>query len=263
MSFKDEIRQGNRFGFGKNWLNFSKSIDEKKINDAINTLKYFYGVESLNGKNFIDVGSGSGIFSLASSIIGAKTLSFDYDENSVECTANLKEKYAIDKNWIIEQGSVLDSDYIESLGKFDYVYSWGVLHHTGNMNLAFDNVSKLVKDKGKLFIAIYNDQGIKSKIWRLIKKSYCSNVVLKMLIILIYSFFILIPQYIKYFLINKTLERGMNLYHDMFDWLGGYPFEVSSAENIIEIFKKKGFILEKSNFVGKRLGCNEFVFRKV
>ena len=81
--------------------------------------------------------------------------------------------------------------------------------------------------------------------------------------ICIYSFFILIPQYIKYFLINKTLERGMNLYHDMFDWLGGYPFEVSSAENIIEIFKKKGFILEKSNFVGKRLGCNEFVFRKV
>jgi len=263
MPFDEEISQGNRFGFGKNWLNFAKSIDKKKIEDSSDTLKKFYNIENFNDQSFLDVGCGSGIFSLAACSLGAKTFSFDYDPHSVVCTKNLKNKYAADKNWQIDKASILDSEYIESLGKFDFVYSWGVLHHTGDMNLAFSNVARLVKDNGKLFIAIYNDQGIKSKIWRLIKKSYCSNFILKNIIILTYSILILIPQYIKYLLTNRTLERGMNLYYDMFDWLGGYPFEVSTAENVIKTFESKGFKLEKSNFVGSKLGCNEFVFVKV
>ena len=35
-------------------------------------------------------------------------------------------------HWRIAQGSVLDKAYMESLGTFDIVYSWGVLHHTGD-----------------------------------------------------------------------------------------------------------------------------------
>ena len=54
----------------------------------------------------------------------------------------------------------------------------------------------------------------------------------------------------------------MNLWHDMLDWLGGYPFEVSTPENIKLYFKKKGYSLIKTNLCDGKMGCNEFLFRK-
>lgn len=265
MSFDKEIREGNRFGFGKNWISFSKNITQDKISMSEDTLKEFFDVKDFNNSSFIDVGCGSGLFSLAAHKLGAKVKSFDFDINSVICTQEIKKDFSISKEtleWNIEEGSILDSEYIESLGQHDYVYSWGVLHHTGDMHQAFKNVTKLVKADGKLFIAIYNDQGMKSKIWKLIKKLYCKNIFFKFFITIVYSLFILIPQYIKYFLLNRTLVRGMSLYHDMFDWLGGYPFEVGTPKEIKDYFLDKGFRLIKVNLVGKRLGCNEFVFQK-
>lgn len=264
MSFEEEINRKSRFGFGKNWLNFAKKVDEKKVQMSEDTLKFFFESQDFNNKKFIDVGCGSGLFSLAAYNLGAEIFSFDYDTNSVLCTNKFRNKFLKnDTKWVVEQGSILDTQYVESLGKHDFVYSWGVLHHTGSMYDAFKNVIKLVDHDGKLFIAIYNDQGIKSKIWKIIKKMYCKNIIFRFFITIIYSFLVLIPQYIKYTISHKTLVRGMSLYHDMHDWLGGFPFEVATPKEIEEFFKEKDFKLIKSNLVGKKLGCNEFVFQKV
>ena len=54
----------------------------------------------------------------------------------------------------------------------------------------------------------------------------------------------------------------MNIYHDLIDWLGGYPFEVSTPNEIFNFYKTKGFELKQLNTVGGKLGCNEFVFRR-
>lgn len=170
-----EIRSGDRFEFGANWAKFLAALDDERISKAEEAIKSMLGVDDLTGKTFLDIGSGSGLSSLAARRIGAQVTSFDYDPKSVACTAELKRRYfPNDPDWKIEEGSVLNLEYLSSLGKFDVVYSWGVLHHTGEMWAALSNIIPNVDGSGKLFIALYNDQGRASKAWWLVKRTYVS-----------------------------------------------------------------------------------------
>src|SRR6266581_6146197 len=156
-----------RFQFGKNWARFLSVLDSERIAEAESSLTGMLEAPDLRGRSFLDVGSGSGLFSLAAKRLGARRVhSFDYDADSVACTRELKRRfYANDADWTIEQGSVLDALYLQSLGTFDIVYSWGVLHHTGDMWRALGNAAALVGVGGRLFIALYNDQGSTSRRW--------------------------------------------------------------------------------------------------
>src|SRR2546423_3155910 len=166
----------DRFELGENWRRFLTLLNEERIQAAEKSLTSRLNLPTLKGKTFVDVGSGSCLFSLAAKRLGACVLSFDYDPKSVACTAELKRRYfPDDSEWRVEQGSALDEDYLTHLGTFDIVYSWGVLHHTGSMWKAVDNVVQLVKPGGILFIAIYNDQGIRSRLWRVLKKTYVTR----------------------------------------------------------------------------------------
>lgn len=270
-----EVASGARFEFGKNWSAFLGVLDEERIAKAEESLKHMLEVEDLTGKTFLDIGSGSGLFSLAARRLGARVHSFDFDSNSVACTTELRRRYFEgDANWKVEQGSALNRAYVESLGKFDIVYSWGVLHHTGSMWEALENAAVPAAENGRLFIAIYNDTGSQAARWHWIKKTYCRlPKILKtpfaVLAILpeetknlVRSIITLKPiNYIRSWTRYKN-DRGMNRWYDIIDWVGGFPYEVASPEEIFEFYKAKGFSLTKLKSKGVGLGCNEFVFRK-
>lgn len=270
-----EVSQGERFEFGKNWNAFLATLDEERILKAEESLKTMLEVTDLREKSFLDIGSGSGLFSLAAKRLGAKVYSFDFDSNSYACTEELKRKFFPDDvNWKVEQGSALDRKYIESLGKFDIVYSWGVLHHTGEMWKALENASIPVAENGKLFIAIYNDTGSQAARWKWIKKTYCKlpkllKTPFAVLAIapeegrkLISSVIALKPRtYINSWTRYKN-GRGMNRWYDIVDWVGGYPYEVATPDEIFDFYKAKGYSLTKLKCGGVGLGCNEFVFKK-
>ena len=270
-----EIARGERFEFGENWSQFLASIDQGRIQQAEMSLKALLEVEALSGKSFLDIGSGSGLFSLAARRLGARVHSFDFDPKSVFCTRELKKTYfPDDESWKIEQGSALDSDFMKSLGQFDVVYSWGVLHHTGDLWTAMENAQERVAAEGKLFIALYNDTGSQSARWFWIKKTYNG---LPGMLKTPFAVLVTIPGELK--LMTAALltlnprrytdswtqyrrNRGMTKWRDIIDWVGGYPYEVSTPDEVFDFCRARGFLLTKLKCGGVGLGCNEFVFVK-
>lgn len=266
-----DLSSTTRFAFGRNWQSFISGLTEAQVREAERSLADMLQCSTLAGKRFLDIGSGSGLFSLAARRLGATVHSFDFDEDSVTCARELRQRYfAGDADWTIEQGSVLDEAYLRKLGRFDVVYSWGVLHHTGNMWKAMANATIPVAPAGMLFIALYNDQGPISHIWRAVKRLYCSGTPGRWLVSAV-----LVPYFAARALVAGLLRtgnplshfleyrsrRGMSFYHDWVDWLGGYPFEVASVARVTRFYEESGFAL--ANLVRtRRQGCNQFVFRR-
>ncbi len=261
-----------RFAFGGNWTRLLPALDEQRIQQAEQSLLEALGLKSLVGKSFLDIGSGSGLFSLAAWRLGAQVYSIDIDPQCVACAGELRCRFAADESrWWIGAGSILDDHLQLPQEYFDIVYSWGVLHHTGCLWDALAKTITLVGDHGQLFIAIYNDQGAASIRWQQIKRWYnrCPAHL---------RFAILIPAALRlwgptmlrdllrgrpfYTWRNYGTIRGMSPWRDVVDWVGGYPFEVATPDQVFQFCYQRGLQLTYLKTCGGGLGCNEFVFRK-
>lgn len=261
-----EVDRGERFAFGRNWQRFLGVVSEEHVEQAIRGIRELLPA-ALEGKRFLDVGSGSGLSSLAARRLGARVHSFDFDPESVAATRALRERFCPDdEDWTVEQGSALDADYLRGLGRFDVVYSWGVLHHTGDLARALENVTIPLAPGGYLFIALYNDLGFQSRVWRRVKQAYCSGPVGRGLVSAIFM-----PYFASYWVLRSVVrrentfrayhrDRGMSVVHDWKDWLGGLPYEVAKVEDVFHLYTRKGFTLVDLR-TDNGIGNNQLVFR--
>jgi SAM-dependent methyltransferase len=269
-----EIAAGTRFAFGANWKSFVGLVDQARVDAARRSLTQALGVTDLSGRRFLDIGCGSGLFSLAAHQLGAQVRSFDFDSDSVAAAAELRRRRAPRSDWEVEQGSILDEQYVAGIGSYDIVYSWGVLHHTGNLWRAVDAAARLVGPRGLLFISVYNDQGFESRMWRRVKQRYNASGRL--------ARGLLVAGSVAYLGRHKPISavarmgrhrpasgarpvrpRGMSAKHDLIDWVGGYPFEVASPEAVFHRVRPLGFELRHLKTCGGGLGCNEYLFEQV
>lgn len=253
------------FAFGENWKDFSQRVRSEDYSSAKESLRKL--VPNLRDKTFLDVGCGSGLFSIAASALGAKkVLGFDVDLESVSTSRRLLESIA---QWDPDIRADAIEFKVESIlnekvdqEQYDVVYSWGVLHHTGCMHRAFDAITKLVGENGILVIAIYNKH-FTSPIWRVIKYAYTKSprFIQKMIV-----FLVLPIKFLAVLVISRQnplkKRRGMHYYTDIVDWVGGYPYEYASVAEVTCFFESRGFKLMKLTRTKGFTGCNEFVFGK-
>lgn len=271
-TFNRQVANGGRFEFGKNWSRFLRLLNDDRIVTAQHSLHGMLQTD-LAGRSFLDIGSGSGLFSLAAMRLGAARVhSFDYDPQSVACTDSLRRRFfPDDPRWTVERGSALDTAYLDQLGCWDVVYSWGVLHHTGEMWNAIDNAAKRVETGGQFYLAIYNDQGLVSRGWLRVKRLYNVGSMPRLAVCAVF-FPYFIAGGLTVDLLNRRNPlrryrtsagvRGMSAVIDWHDWLGGYPFEVAKPEAILDFARTRGFELRQLRTCGGRMGCNEFVFER-
>ena len=262
-----------RFQFGANWRSFLDQLNDVRITEAEKSLKWLLSCERLDGTRFLDIGSGSGLSSLAARRLGAHVVSFDYDPQAVNCTAMLRDRFfPDDPNWRVEPGSILDSTFLKKLGQFDVVYSWGVLHHTGAMRKAIENAAQLVMPGGSLALALYQKTPL-CWFWTLEKRWYCrASETMQararaLYVGLLRAAFTLVRRDFASYVSNYSGNRGMDFTHDVRDWLGGFPYESIGSDEFDKLVEQLGFrqvlaIVHPTSIGFFGSGCNEYVYRR-
>jgi SAM-dependent methyltransferase len=261
-----------RFGFGRNWEQFvDRHFSQDRLRIARDHLLSFLRVPDLAGKRMIDIGCGSGLHSVAAlSANVAELVSFDYDPDSVATTRRLSILVGQPAHWRIEQGSILDDDYVSRLGQFDIVLAWGVLHHTGDQWKAIKNAASLIAPSGVFYLALYTSDIFVDpppEFWLDVKRRYNrSGSVGKRRLEAWYMIQHLVGllkdgQNPLTFVWNYERSRGMSYYTDVKDWLGGWPMEFSSIEEV-KRFGREELKLDLARIVTGEANT-EYLFRKV
>ncbi len=279
-SHADEVRRRARFGFGRNWSSYATRIGPPAIDEAQRSLLELLPVEvlperRLDGRSLLDAGCGSGLFSVAALHLGARVTSFDFDPDSVRTTRRVADLHATEPvergMFRLHHGSVLDEGFLEGLGQFDVVYSWGVLHHTGSMWEACRRLAERVRPGGVLIVALYHDVGWMNHVWHFIKRVYVGAPRLLRMpiagaillpieaVALVRSLLSGSPRRYVHRWTRYGSMRGMSRWHDHLDWIGGLPYEWASPAEVTEFFSGAGLrhVLTRPAVAW---GNNEFTF---
>jgi SAM-dependent methyltransferase len=263
-----------QFDFGANWKAFSEhALTAAAVEEAKKDFIQLLGGIDLAGQSFLDIGFGQGLTLLTATLMGANTVGCDINAICAEILQANQRRYfpeLSDRTIPIIVGSILDEAMVESLRSkspdpttraYNIVHSWGVLHHTGEMERAIRSAASLVAPHGFLIIAIYARHW-SSAAWRILKRVYNKSppAIQRLLVGILYPVIYLAKWCVT---ARSPLKqtRGMNFYYDLVDWIGGYPYEYATVEDVNAILSALGFRLERIIPRTVPTGCNQFVFR--
>ncbi len=250
------------FDFASNWRAFSEQrVDSERVAIATRSIQSLLKRETLHGVSFLDVGCGSGLFSVAAHRLGASTvLGIDINPNCIEVSNSNRDRLARGAPIEFQIASALNQESLRKLGTFDLVYAWGSLHHTGAMWTAIGNTLSLVAPGGMLVLAIYNKH-VTSPAWKFIKWSYNqSPAALQKVMALVFAAIIYVAKFLVTWRNPLSKERGMDFWFDVIDWVGGYPYEYATWRDVEKFVSSRGFELRQCVPAAVPTGCNEFVF---
>jgi 2-polyprenyl-3-methyl-5-hydroxy-6-metoxy-1,4-benzoquinol methylase len=273
MTTTDLLSAEAHFAFGKNWIDYAQKIDESKIAQAVADLQRLSGRKRFDGMSFLDIGCGSGLHSLAAVRMGAvRVVGVDIDADSITAARFTLGRFApeADAHFAIE--SVFEMT-TKTHGGYDLIYSWGVLHHTGDMRRALTVAASLVRPGGTFMVALYRKTTF-CGVWRVIKRWYASATpisqqrAMKVYILLLSLAFKILRRDFRDYVSNYSKNRGMDFHNDVHDWMGGYPYESIRPVECHALFAELGFQLEReftqtprrylSGLFGS--GCDEYAY---
>lgn len=286
-------QQKTHFAFGKNWKSYTEQITAAEIDEAKKALIRLLGVSRLDGERFLDIGCGSGLHSLAALHLGAKeVIAVDLDPDSVSTTQALLQQHAPKSaSFLVEKVSVFDLNP-ETFGVFDIVYSWGVLHHTGDMDRAIRSAAQMCAPRnlvspviscprvrgGVFSFALYRRTWI-DWFWRIEKRWYAKatpsvQCLARTIYITLFKLGLLATgRSFGSYIANYRNNRGMDFYHDVHDWMGGWPYQSVQPSEVNVLMSALGFkservFLREGHILGRNLGffgsgCDEYVYRRL
>jgi 2-polyprenyl-3-methyl-5-hydroxy-6-metoxy-1,4-benzoquinol methylase len=265
-------RKFRQFDFGQNWLEFSRSaLTPARIEAAAREFARLHEGVPLTGRSFLEIGFGQGLSLLFAQQAGARVVGCDINPKCAEALAVTRKHFLptgaeppLVVGSILEPGVVmrLQTAAPEGNGVYDIVHSWGVLHHTGDMTTAIRHAASLVRPGGHLVIAIYNRHW-SSLPWRWIKWLYVhSPRWLQKLLIGALAPVIFAAKWLVTRRDPREQQRGMDFYYNVVDWVGGYPYEYASVDEMRTRLAGLGFSMTKAIAAEVPTGCNEFVFQR-
>jgi SAM-dependent methyltransferase len=253
-----------RFSFGKNWQSYSQTaLTPESVEQARQAFRELVNGIVLSHKRFIDIGFGQGLCLNLAAEMGADVLGIEIDEDNLAALHTTQQIMGNTLTPEVRIVSILEPSYIQAnKGKFDIVHSWGVLHHTGNLRQAIQNACTLVAEGGYLICSIYNKHW-SSPFWKIIKWTYNKlPAVLQRFVVGLFYPVIYTAKWLVTGKNPKKKERGMNFFHDVVDWVGGYPYEYATETEIRNLVEAEGFECLRFKHARVPTGCNEYVFHQ-
>jgi len=267
------------FAFGENWAGYATKVTVAEIAEAERGLLRLLGPAGLASQRFLDLGCGSGLHAAAALRRGAReVVAVDLDPESVRTAQELLGRYAPEgAAYRVLPGDVFDIGP-GSFGVFDIVYSWGVLHHTGNLERALASAAALVGPNGRLVVALYRRTWLDA-FWRVEKRWYAhasekSQARARSVYVALFRLrMAALGKSFTEYVSGYSSNRGMDYFHDLHDWMGGWPYEAIEPAEVAQLMASHGLEPElvPARPAGKRSGrplgvfgsgCDEYVYRR-